>query len=302
MSDPKSKGGANEFEELEPLPELETVSELEPLPELEELPATAVAMSAGTAAASAPMAPTAPVTAGADRAPLLLQKGALLLAVASLLPWLVDQHGWISGLGAKLCAAASAWILLQCVHARSGGKVAGALQGLIKKRFVAAPVARPKSGAEKVGALIDGNVPTPAHVLGLALLVLAFVLPFLDRSIGPNPAPLIALAELCMFALGAMTYVHIQAYRTGGKFNPLYPLMFLAAAIAGALKLVNNLMIQDWLGVLGALGACAAGSLAVYTMVVAMKQAKVEGDLKKKAASEARKAARGSGARGAARG
>ena len=47
-------------------------------------------------------------------------------------------------------------------------------------------------------------------------------------------------------------------------------------------------------GLLGNLVVAVGGLMAIYTMYVAMKQAKIEGDLKKAAAREARKAQRAS--------
>ena len=107
-----------------------------------------------------------------------------------------------------------------------------------------------------------------------------------------------AIAELGLLALGAFTFVQICGYERGGKFNPLFPMMFLAPAAAGLLRIWGNILESHWVGLLASIAVALAGCLAVYTMVVAMKQAKIEGDLKKRAASEARKALRSNKAKG----
>jgi hypothetical protein len=62
--------------------------------------------------------------------------------------------------------------------------------------------------------------------------------------------------------------------------------------LLGILKLSEAEGLTMIAAALGSLGVAVAGFMAVYTMFVAIKQAKIEGDLKKQAAAEARKAAR----------
>ncbi len=59
--------------------------------------------------------------------------------------------------------------------------------------------------------------------------------------------------------------------------------VFTAIGGEGSLKMV---------GIVGSLVVAAAGIMAMYTMYVSMRQAKVEGDIKKAAARERKKAER----------
>ena len=85
-----------------------------------------------------------------------------------------------------------------------------------------------------------------------------------------------------------------------GKFNPIFPLMFVGPAVAGVFKVLEaGSMLGDYplvlVGVLGAAAVGAGGIMAIYTMYVTMKEAKIQGDLKtsrperKRAEREARR-------------
>ena len=104
--------------------------------------------------------------------------------------------------------------------------------------------------------------------------------------------------EVGSMLLGAGTLVHIFAYKKGGRFNPLFPLLFAGPALSGLLIFFQTLGAGSIfegskpIKLLGA-GLClGAGIFAVYTVGLAMTEAKKEGDAKKAAAAEARKAAR----------
>ena len=105
-----------------------------------------------------------------------------------------------------------------------------------------------------------------------------------------------SLLEIGTLFLALATLAHIQAYEYyQTKFNPIFPLMFLGPAVAGALHVFTALTSESSLkivGILGSLIVAAGGIMAMYTMYVSLKQAKVEGDLKKAAMREQRKADR----------
>ena len=104
-------------------------------------------------------------------------------------------------------------------------------------------------------------------------------------------------AEKGFMILAGLTLTHIYDYEHGGRFNPMFPIMFLAPAIAGVLALLRVFGEEDMnIGVLlaggGAILVSVAGSMAAYTMYVALKEAKAHGEAKRAAKAEARKAAR----------
>ena len=104
--------------------------------------------------------------------------------------------------------------------------------------------------------------------------------------------------EISTLFLALATFAHVLAYEYGGKFNPVFPLMFLGPAIAGGLNVIGAAReIGDHplalVSLIGSLIVAAGGVMAMYTMYVSMKQAKIEGDLKRAAQREARKNERG---------
>jgi len=201
-----------------------------------------------------------------EAAPLMLRKASLILLAGALLPF-----GGVATVGAfvgKLALLAAAFVFHQGHVHKAGEKAAGFVAGLTK----------------------NGMMPLFA-VAGL-LAIAGFAMPSL---IGNGDYPISAGGEMVALALACFTYTHIFDYEHGGKFNPLYPMMFLGPAIMGLLGIVKLGESEGLTMVgagLGALCVAIAGFMAVYTMYVAIKQAKVEGDLKKQAATEARKSAR----------
>ena len=265
------------------------LTELEPLEELEELPELPSSEAPRAAAAGSDEAP--PLRELED-APKILRKAALIAVGCGMLPWiganydaagsvlggaLVGEDGSgtslaiiVSTFASRLIVLAGAWLMLCWVrtHHREEDLVPNALRGLAH-----------------VG---QGRV-LPA--IAVAVMVVG-CLGMLD---GGNWK---AVAEKGMLAWAAVTWVHIYGYERWGKFNPLFPLMFIGHAVAGLLAAVALLTtdmpspLPPIVSAALALGVSTGGFMAVYTLYAAMKQAKIEGEAKKAAALEARKAAR----------
>ena len=64
-----------------------------------------------------------------------------------------------------------------------------------------------------------------------------------------------AILEHATLLLGLATFAHILNYSYGGKFNPVFPLMFLGPAVAGLLNLF------------GAFGKMGENSLAAISII-----------------------------------
>lgn len=248
--------------------------------------AAAPAVLAGGAAASSVPAADAGDPASADpggkreleRAPLLLRKAAIFVAAGSLLPWssqdAIDAGTltWGGSLAAKALLLIAIGIVYQSHIATHGGKVFGALAGIGKLSI-------PFGKQAKLNALV------PLALVFALVGLFPLEGQFLFKS----------LSEKLILLLAGYTFAHIYDYEHGGRFNPIYPLMFLAPAIGG----LGAIFLP--VGVVGKLGAAAVafgGGLACYTLGMAMAQAKKEGDAKRVAVREARKAARASSGRG----
>jgi len=199
-----------------------------------------------------------------EAAPLMLRKASLILLAASLLPFgAVFTPAAFVGKLILLCAA---FVFHQGHVFKAGEKAAGFIAPLAKNGLM------------------------PVQALAGALAIAAFAAP---NFIGE--LPISSMGEMVALALACFTFTHIFDYEHGGKFNPIYPMLFLGPAIMGLLgilKLSEASGLTMMAAALGSLGVAIAGFMAVYTMFVAIKQAKIEGDLKKQAATEARKAAR----------
>ncbi len=274
-----------------------------PAPPTAALPATAEAATleptpvppASDAAAAAPTGPRK-----LDQAPLHLRKASWIVVAGSLLPWMGSGGGPASMVGSKAVVCLGAWLLYKTVAQRAGDAVPGFIAKLAALRFVKDTAKRPKNAIEGFLRL----VPSAGHLLGIALLLFGVASYRFDPRFAleaENVHPMKALAELGMLAWAAATLVHIFAYVHGAKFNPIFPLMFLAMAVTGTMGVVFGIPEFAEEGgdtallaakVLGALIVAAGGLFACYTMYEAMKQAKVEGEAKKSAARDARKAAR----------
>ena len=109
-----------------------------------------------------------------------------------------------------------------------------------------------------------------------------------------NTFPFRAVMEMGTLFLALATLAHVLAYEYGGKFNPIFPLMFLGPAIAGVLQALGAFGLMGKhplvpLGILGSLIVAGGGFMAMYTMFVSMKEAKVQGEIKAAAMREERK-------------
>lgn len=236
-----------------------------------------------------------------EEAPQLVRKAAVVLLIGALFPWLtaIATNGkmpwghWAGGIALTLLAGG---ILIEAAKANAGLKA----NGLVKSIAGAHPLAG--TGAALVvfiGAIVVafmGNslwIKDPATFFGF------------DPSAEGVPEAagdtysLYAVMELGTLLLALATLAHVLAYEYGHKFNPIFPLMFLGPAVAGILKALGSFAkFGDHplvpLAVIGSLLVGAGGIMAMYTMYVSMKAAKVEGERKAALKREARKQERAS--------
>ncbi|MFT7668211.1 MAG: hypothetical protein ACI8X5_000900 [Planctomycetota bacterium] len=210
-----------------------------------------------------------------EKAPSILRKAALGLVVGCLLPWGGVTPDWIGNVAEKLMVLGGLYVWHQAHLLRDGIKVPGFIEKLGAKSF------------------------KPLMILAAVLILVGFapILSFgslagedMKQNFGP-------FAEKGFLILAGLTMTHIYDYEVGGKFNPLFPIVFLAPGLAGVIALVK-VFSADPIGagqILGGVGAVLvgiAGWMAAYTMYVAMKEAVAHGDAKKKLQAEARKEAR----------
>lgn len=271
-------------EELSPAPAEEAASD-EPESDSSEGDA-AVAASAVAAAALAGDAATAPAAAEAsatepaarkakgpakrelERAPLMQLKAAQYLFLACLLPWGDPTGDFAMGLGEKLICALGCWVAIQSQLGYGTG--AGFMKGFAK--------AGPGKGV----------------VLGLVLSCVGLA-PLLTGGFSGG----LLLEKLALIGAG-FTWAHIVGYQYGGRFNPLYAFTFSVPLFGGipsllvAFKADANGFLR-LLAIVGSLVALATSFQGIRALVLAMMEAKKEGEAKKKAAIEARRAARKAG-------
>ena len=205
---------------------------------------------------------------------------------------------WFS-LAAKLIVLAAAYLWAKQVLHNWGPKLPGMLGKLADLKLARKPKAKeddkPAKRKPQKQTSIKHPFPTGLHLVSILLLVVAFMLALRDprqSMLGP-----VGPAETGILAWAAFTYVHILAYERWGHFNPLMPLMFLAMLFSGFASVAGGFGaagIWKVFHILGGLLVGGGGGLAAYTIVEAMMQAKKEGDVKKAAQIEARKAARAS--------
>lgn len=204
-----------------------------------------------------------------DTAPILLRKAALILLVGSIVPWgdaanpEVISTGllWGGTIAEKAVLFLAVWLFYQSHVLKHGG-------------------ASPLAALKPIGLMVL------AGLLSIGGMYWWMTGVFLFPTFG----------EKILLLLGGFTWIHIYDYERGGKFNPIYPLLFLGAAITG-LATIFEVVGDGPPGyaalLLGTIPVTIAGFMAMYTMVVSLKQAKIEGDIKKEAMLAARKAARG---------
>lgn len=267
-NDPEQHG---EFANLEPL------AELPPLVPMDN-------PEAGAPKGARPTSGPSPANLAAraqEKAPQLLKKAARVLVIGSLLPWIgaeLTTNGHLINVALKLGLVAACWMIMKGVDAFYAGSAA---TGFGSKSLI--------PGQKGMVGALNG-----LHIVGALLIVAMIALQFvlIDK-------PLV-IGESVTLLLGGLTFAHIDSYEKGGKFSPLFPLMFAGCAFGGVFGLFGRLKDGNYLAALGCAIVTTAGIQAVHTIAVAMMQAKKDGDIKKAAALEARKQARVTG-RGPAR-
>lgn len=169
-------------------------------------------------------------------------------------------------MGSKALALIAGWVFHQGFMASHGGK----------------PV-------DFIAKLATAHSKVPLGLAGL-IAIAAFVPAFLVET-GTGPI----LGEVGTLLLASATFSHIFGYEHGGKFNPIFPLMFLGPSIVGMLNIYGSMLLFNKLGAMAAVGLLGngivgfGGMMAMYVMYVSMKQAKVQGDLKRDALRQHRK-------------
>ncbi|MEM9798996.1 MAG: hypothetical protein AAGA20_01640 [Planctomycetota bacterium] len=232
-----------------------------------------------------------------EEAPRLLKNSSVVLIIGALFPWMtaIRTEGnmpwsmWIAGVVLTLVAG---WLLYDGANARFGAKANGISKALANANPMAA------TGASLVFfiAAIVVAFMGKSYFMGETGEFLGFAVDPEAEGVRNRYSIPAALEHATLF-LGLATFAHIHAYEYGARFNPIFPLMFLGPAIAGALAVLRGAAaIGDFplaiVGVLGSLIVAAGGIMAMYTMYVTMKVAKEEGDRKKAEDRERRRAER----------
>lgn len=241
----------------------------------------------------------APAKRELEQAPLMLRKASWILVIGALFPFfsalryaaaainkvgdLTQAFDWKTWFIIKLMVVLGGWIAYECSLVRSGDKPKSALSGLAN--------AHAKAG---VGV---------ASLLWIGAIVFLFmgngVYVEVSSGITKEVFQLGMVAEIMTLMLGMYAIEHIHGYEHGGKFNPLVPLLMLGPGIAGVLNLLSSIAAfrnpYSSLGAIGLIGSvivAAGGIFAIKIMIDSMKEAKVQGEIKKAAMREARKAER----------
>jgi len=266
--------------------------------DLPELPDAAEMIQGASAPRSEGTAADGPVQLRElDKAPLHLRRAALIAVVGCLLPWMGHGGGLIANVVAKVLMLLGMGCIYVYWKYRGGEKVMGLFGKLSelsllpkKKDEGKKPRRRGKDGPDADEILRGAKFPAAIHLLAFALVIASVLVLKLEPETNLGKAA----AELGMLAWGAGAWVHIYAFERGGKFNPLFPLMFLGHAAAGVLAVLGALQGEavDLFAAIGGGIVAAGGFLAAYTIIEALRSAKSEGDAKKQAALEARKTAR----------
>jgi hypothetical protein len=194
-----------------------------------------------------------------EAAPRMLRKAALILSVSALLPWLLPGGFHLMVLLGKGVVLLGALLYYWSVLAVHGEPTPGFVASLAKR-----------------------NARLPGWI-GLGVMVVGLAVP---------PYDLGAIVERGTLLVGTLVWIQVLAYEKGGKFNPVGGLVIPLIGVAGLGRIATTFTTFDILALVGSLGVVAAGGMAGYTMVVAMKEAKAHGEAKKKAAVEERKRAR----------
>lgn len=232
-----------------------------------------------------------------EQAPLHLRTAAKVLICGAVLPWMTaaatEGHvPWGYWAGSVALTFVAGFVMVESVKARRGLPANGAVAGIAKGHalagtglallvFIGACVV-----AWMGSAWFDGD---PLRYTGV------------DSPTAEDRYSIRAILELATLLLGLATFAHILDYEYGGKFNPLFPLMFLGPAVAGSLQVFGAFSAfgqsstAALISLVGSITVAAGGCMAIYTMYESMKQAKAQGDLKRNAQREARKTERTTG-------
>jgi hypothetical protein len=253
------------------LVEEELSAEPEPMPEAQPAEGAGTAQgseAAGAAPAKAPRDSRAPGKKELERAPLMQLKAAQYLFLACLLPWGDPTGDFGMGLAEKLVCALGCWVAIQ--SQLSYGSGAGIMAGLTK------------------------GGPGKGIMLGLLLSCVGLA-PLVTGAFSGG----LFLEKLSLVGAG-FTWAHIVGYQNGGKFNPLYAFTFSIPLFGGIPSLLVAFAADangffKLLAIIGGLVALVASFQGVRALVLAMMEAKKEGEAKKKASIEARRLARKSG-------
>jgi hypothetical protein len=222
----------------------------------------------GAAAGKAPRGSKAPAKKELERAPLMQLKASQYLFLACLLPWGDPTGDFAMGLGEKLICALGCWVAIQSQLGYGTG--AGFMAGLTK------------------------GGPGKGVILGLLLSCVGLA-PLVTGGFSGG----LFLEKLSLIGAG-FTWAHIVGYQHGGKFNPLYAFTFSIPLFGGIPSLLVAFAADangffKLLAIVGGLVALVASFQGVRALVLAMMEAKKEGEAKKKAAIEARRLARKAG-------
>lgn len=234
-------------------------------------------------------ASAAPQKRELEQAPQLVRKAATVLLIGALFPWLTaaatgGKMPWGHWGGAIVLTLLAGGLMLEAVKHRAGMKANG----------IAAKVADAHPMAGTVGGLVLFIGAVVVCFMGKSMWTganpyEATAVYYADAASAPEDAgnffPFRAVMEMATLFLALATLAHVLAYEYGGKFNPIFPLMFLGPAIAGALGVFGlfplfgkNSLIP--VALIGSLIVAGGGIMAMYTMFVSMKEAKVEGERK----------------------
>ena len=235
-----------------------------------------------------------------EQAPLMLRKASTILLIGALLPFFSGlkyaatavnkangtttmAFDWKTLIIAKVLVLIGGWVLYECHKVRSGEKPQSPLAAVANAHSLAGLVV---TSLFWIGALAFVFMAPGVNVINAA-----------ENS--KEVFKLGAVAEVMTLMLAVYTFTHIYDYEHGGKFNPIIPLLMIGPGLAGLMNLIaigsafsNPHSGLGALGLIGSIICAAGGGLAIYTMYASIQEAKVQGEIKKAAMREHRKAQR----------